>query len=1575
MNAKNYEELLRQALQELRTLKQRVATAEGAAHEPLAIIGLGCRFPAGGDDPESFWEALERGEDGISDVPTARWSMSRHYDPDPSAAGKMYTRRGAFLEDIDGFDAEFFSIAPREAASLSPQQRLVLEVAWETLEYANILPASLFRQPVGVYIGACGYGDGTWSPGIPVAHEDLDAYRVTGGMLSAIAGRISYAFGFTGPSLVVDTACSSSLVALHLACQALRQRECDVALAGGVNVLLSPAVSIGLSRTGGLAADGKCKTFDASADGFTRGEGCGMVALKRLSDAARDGDHIIALVRGSAINQDGPTGGLTVPSGPAQQALISSALGNARLDPLAIDYIEAHGTGTPLGDPIEIQALAPLLDGRDRAQPLRIGSVKTNIGHLEGAAGIAGVIKTALALHHERIPANLHFNEPNPHIPWDELPLTVPTTTSAWPRGERPRFAGISGFGFSGTNAHIILGEAPPAEACAPPEPASREILVLAAATEPALRTLAGEYAALIGISSRTGFGEICASAALSRTQFPHRLSMTASTCEDAAQALGHFAAGQRGPTVTSGHLRPNSTVRTAFLFTGQGAQYPGMGLELYATYPRFRATLDRCAEILQPHLEQPLLSVLYPKNDAPTPLDDTAYTQPALFAVEYALADLFASWGIKPDLVLGHSVGEYVAACVAGVLSLEDGLRLIAERGRLMQALPRDGAMAAIAAAADTVRETLVGHETEVDIAAINGPGDVTIAGKATVVNEIIARLQARGIRCRILSVSHAFHSPLMEPMLPAFAATLGATRLHAPTTGFVSNLSAGLITGVPDADHWLRHVRAPVRFYDGMLAADAALAAADDEPVDIVYVEIGPKPALIGLARDYLATTDREGKRRRFWVPTLRAGHDAVEQALAAAGAVHVHGGAVDWTAIVSPAQGRRARLPSYPFQRQRFPLRADVDYELGAAAAAVRDSQLTTVWQPQAIASTDAGNKQRWLIASTDVNAASGLSGALAGLGVQAITAVPATADRQTLPHDLGFDFTSAADWDRTVQDLAGAANESAIDAIVYLVPASADGHDPATAFSAAVGGALELLAALARRRAAVPPVWLVSTGAQAVDETMRFEALAGAGLWGLARCVAAEAPALIGGIVDLDPAADLAASARSLRDEVAAAGTREQVAYRGTVRHVARLEPDPAAAANEHVAIRADASYLVTGGLGGLGLEIAQWLATRGARHLVLVGRRPPAPPAAAILSTLRDAGVEVHVVNADVGDGAAMDAEFARLRDTTPPLAGVIHAAGTIDDATLAEQSAAHLARVATTKVSGAWNLHRLTAAMPLDFFVMFSSAASILGSPGQANYGASNAFMDGLAVARRGAGLPAVSLNWGPWAEVGLAAAPGIAQHLEKRGLTGLPPERALEWLAQLLAPAAAQLVVIRADWPAYLAQIHPAPPLFARLGDDTAGPDPAATPDFVPWPQLFNEIHPDEHLRRLIREIRCGVAAAVGLAEEESIDPDLGFFDLGFDSLMAVELKSFIEVRAGMALPTSVVFDYPTINKLSAYVAQELGLGVARGDSAPAPAEPDALAELDGLSDDDVGALLDDELEALLDDGTLDRE
>ena len=936
----DYKALMQNAFRQIETLQSQVETLENQKVEPIAIIGMSCRFPGGADSPEAFWQLLNDGVDAIAEVPKDRWKIDDYYDPNPDSPGKIVTRDGGFISQIDVFDAPFFGISPLEAQRLDPQQRLLLEVSWEAIERANIVPDKLFNSLSGVFVGI------TVSDYLNklATSEMPHAYWGTGNVASAATGRLSYILGLTGPNMAVETACSSSLVSVHLACQSLRQRECNLALAGGVNLLLSPESSIICSQAKMLSSDGRCKTFDSSANGYVRGEGCGIIVLKRLSDAVANGDKILALIRGTAVNQDGPSAGLTVPNGPSQVAVIRQALANGGVNPANVSYIEAHGTGTSLGDPIEVGSLGKIFGSNHSSEnPVMIGSAKTNIGHLEVAAGIAGLIKVVLQLQQQKIAPSLHFNKPNPYINWSQLPLQVSTQLNPWENNGKTRIAGVSSFGFSGTNAHVVLEEAPVKQKKQKSKIKNQDelersvhLLTLSAKTKTALDNLVSSYHNYLNTYPELKVADICYTANTGRSQFKHRLAVVASNQQELVEKLRQYEEGEDVVGIYSGEKLNNSKKnKIALLFTGQGSQYLNMGKQLYQQAPTFREAINQCEEILsslETFEETSLREILYPSSDkeqlSASLLDQTAYTQPILFALEYALFKLWQSWGIKPDIVMGHSVGEYVAAVVAGVFSLEDGLKLISARSSLMQKLPTGGEMVSLMASESKVLETLkeMSLEEKVAIAAINGPQSTVISGESKLVRAIATNLESAGIKTKYLQVSHAFHSPLMEPMLAEFETLANQITYHQPRIPIISNVTGTLAdNSMATAKYWVNHVRQPVRFAQGIKELN--------QQGYENFLEIGSKPILLGMGRQCLP----EGAG--VWLPSLRPQkiplqsplergkiedallNDEWQQMLSSLGKLYVQGAKVDWLGFERDYAREKVSLPTYPFQRQRY------------------------------------------------------------------------------------------------------------------------------------------------------------------------------------------------------------------------------------------------------------------------------------------------------------------------------------------------------------------------------------------------------------------------------------------------------------------------------------------------------------------------------------------------------------------------------------------------------------------------------------------------------------------------------
>ncbi|MEV6120480.1 type I polyketide synthase [Streptomyces sp. NPDC052077] len=1531
--------LLAQAARTISTLRATVEEQRAALRAPVAVVGIGCRFPGGADSPEAMWRMLGRGTDAIGPFPQDRWDTTPYYDPDPETPATAYVLDGGFLDRVDTFDAALFGIAPAEAAGMDPQQRIALEVAWQALEDAAIPPDGLDGSRTGVFMGVStsDYVRMRQQFGAP---EGIDAYQILGEN-SFIAGRIAHTLGLRGPAQVVDTACSSSLLAVRQACQSLRQGETDLALAGGVNVILSPYGFVLVSKAGAVARDGRCKTFDATADGYGRGEGCGVVVLKRLSDALTDGDRVLAVIRGGAVNHDGHASGISVPSAQAQQDVITAALEDAGLPAAQVGYVEAHGTGTPLGDPIELRSLHQVLGSRrPDGHPLVVGSVKTNIGHLEAAAGIAGLIKAVLAVRHGQIPASLHFRTPNPNVDWDRLHLAVAAAHTPWPADGQPRVAGVSSFGASGTNVHLLVEEPPPAPRPAtdgqrtdplPARPA--ELVVLSARGEDALRELAGHWAGHLDAHPATPLPAVARTAATGRAAQRLRAAFTATTLPGLTARLRAFADGE-GPAPR--RSRRPQRAKVAFLFPGQGTQYAGMGRQLHETEPVFRRAFDRCADLLATDGEPALHDVVFaPDGDE---LARTARTQPALFAVEYALAELWQSWGVRPSALIGHSVGEYAAVCVAGAVDLPDALRLIALRGRLMESVRTPGAMLALPLGEEDALRAVGPRTDRVSLAAVNGPRDTVLSGAADAIEEIAAELAADGVTGRRLAVSHAFHSPLLDPVLAPLREAAAAIGFHEPRIPVYSNLTGRALdrATLADPDYWTRHARLPVRFHQGLLALARSGAGA--------LIETGPGRTLLGLTARTLPDQDTDPLLR---LPSLRRGTPENTQILDSLGELFTWGAPVDLTALHTPGTPRHVPLPTYAFQRRPLsyplaPATAPTTPPIPAttpdttATAPADTLRYTVTWQQAPAPATDETPAGRTLLLADSGGVAQDLAARLTARGGTVVTA------RLTTPAGPApGPLTVPADDPARLRALL--TEHAPLDRVVHLasldIPpgATATAADLALARVTGPETAVHLLRALADGTAAGPDgpprLWLVTRGAQSARDKDDPAGLAGTMLIGLGKVAALEQPALWGGSIDLDPAPDTAAG---LAAELLHPGEEDEIALRAGERLVPRLTPRPPADTTPDTAppaLRPDASYLITGGLGGLGLTLAAWLADRGARHILLTGRsglpprdqwdtltatgpsaapHDPAADRVRAVRALEHRGVRVTVARADVTDEPAMRDLLTTAAAEGRPVRGVVHAAGLAGAQNIDEADPAELHAVLRPKVEGAWTLHRLLEGNEPDFLVLMSSIASVWGSAHLAAYAAANRFLDGLAAHRRATGRPALSISWGPWNIASGLGGDDLLARLEALGLRALDARTGLDQLGGLMREDHAHAVVSGADWDTLkpLLESRRARPLLA--GIRAAGPGGPAT---APSPRLTRVLAapPDRHEDLLDTYVRDTLADQLGVARAEITD-DIDLLDMGLDSLGVSQLITRYRKDLALRLEPRPFFEIPAI-------------------------------------------------------------
>lgn len=1541
---------VKQSLLAIRTLQAELDAMIREKTEPIAVIGAGCRLPGGASSPEALWELLVRRFDAVTEVPPERWALD---PPAPGATPEQRAARwGAFLAEVDRFDARFFDISPREAERLDPQQRLLLEVTWEALERAGAAPVRLVGSRTGVFVGIA--TDDYRLLTLDAGADAQDSHTWTGNGHAFVAGRLSYAFGFEGASVAIDTACSSSLVAVHLACQSLRSGESSLAIAAGVNLMLAPITTHQLASLKALSPDGRCRAFDARANGYVRGEGCAAVVLKRLSAALADGDPILGLIRGSAVNQDGRSTSLTAPNVRSQAALIRRALEDARVPPAAIGYVETHGTGTPLGDPIEVDALAEVLGGpRADGSRCALGAVKTNFGHLEAAAGILGLLKALLVLERGEIPPNLHQAALNPRIDLEGTALLIPRESIPWPGGGGPRFAGVSSFGLSGTNAHIVLEQAPAARR---PEPAPVEPLVLlpiSAKTPEALLALGRAYVDLLSAEAPPPSSplDIACTAATGRSHFEHRLAIVGRSARELAAALTARLGEVPAP-------RAPGPRKLVFVFPGHGSQRAGMGRELFAEEPVFRDAILSCDEAIRREAGWSVVEALTAPEGAAA-LERVDIVQPALFAVEVALAALWRSWGIEPDAVIGHSMGEVAAAHFAGALGLDDAARIMCRRAALLRRVSGAGAMVMVDLSAERAQAARQGREDQIFVAGRNGPRSTILAGEPSALSELVAELERGGVVCRRVNADVAFHSPFVDPLIGPLEGALPGLRPGALSVPMISTVTGERLRGEElVARYWGQNLRAEVLF---SAAAERLIAEGHE-----LFLEISPHPILLPSLADALRARGRAG----LLLPSLRRDREERRALLESLGSLYTEGRPTRWSGV-HPAGGRRVPLPTYPFQRRRYwmpgarpavPARGAGE---GAVAGEIREMIHEIAWRPAALLDAPQAPPAEpgtWLL----------LGGGSAARGL-----------RERIEARGGSCLCFQREGAETAREILAQALERArgrLRGVVHLECLDLDPASGAAQAEAACAGLLDLVQALIARGMASPPrLWVLTRGAHAVGRAPRLGAIAQATAGGLARVVATEHPELGLTTIDLDP--DLPAGEEdALARILLRGGPLDTLALRADGAYVAALAASPAEPPRTPpgTLFHPDASYLITGGLGSLGTRVAAWMAARGARHLVLVGRRSGASGEGT--SAAERAGARCVVELADVCREDELAGVLARIDRAMPRLRGVFHAAGVADICLLRDLDPARLGAVLSPKVQGAWNLHRLTEGRPLDHFILFSSIASWLGLPGQGAYAAANAFLDALAAARRAAGQPGMSVGWCAWTGMGVAAAP-VAERavadLARRGVAGLRADQGLAILEHLIRrgpEAPARTIVLPIDERSLGAEAARAGSarwlaLLGRAGEPDAGADHARAPAPDLRRALAAAPTPARRRATLERHVRAQIERVLRVPADE-VGLDTPMRALGMDSFMGVELRDLLEASLGLPLPATLVWQRPTLRELAAHLDEALTTdGDDRGPPAtPAPDDPASEAEVLAALLDEVEDLSDGEVRRLLD-------
>ncbi|CMT36386.1 phenolpthiocerol synthesis type-I polyketide synthase PPSB [Mycobacterium tuberculosis] len=1486
------------------TAQQRTSLADEfdrvsriAVAEPVAVVGIGCRFPGDVDGPESFWDFLVAGRNAISTVPADRWDAEAFYHPDPLTPGRMTTKWGGFVPDVAGFDAEFFGITPREAAAMDPQQRMLLEVAWEALEHAGIPPDSLGGTRTAVMMGV--YFN-EYQSMLAASPQNVDAYSGTGNAHSITVGRISYLLGLRGPAVAVDTACSSSLVAVHLACQSLRLRETDLALAGGVSITLRPETQIAISAWGLLSPQGRCAAFDAAADGFVRGEGAGVVVLKRLTDAVRDGDQVLAVVRGSAVNQDGRSNGVTAPNTAAQCDVIADALRSGDVAPDSVNYVEAHGTGTVLGDPIEFEALAATYGHGGDACAL--GAVKTNIGHLEAAAGIAGFIKATLAVQRATIPPNLHFSQWNPAIDAASTRFFVPTQNSPWPTAEGPRRAAVSSFGLGGTNAHVIIEQgselAPVSEGG---EDTGVSTLVVTGKTAQRMAATAQVLADWM-----EGPGAEVALADVAHTVNHHRARQATFgtvVARDRAQAIAGLralAAGQHAPGVVS-HQDGSPGPGTVFVYSGRGSQWAGMGRQLLADEPAFAAAVAELEPVFVEQAGFSLRDVIATGKE----LVGIEQIQLGLIGMQLTLTELWRSYGVQPDLVIGHSMGEVAAAVVAGALTPAEGLRVTATRARLMAPLSGQGGMALLGLDA-AATEALIADYPQVTVGIYNSPRQTVIAGPTEQIDELIARVRAQNRFASRVNIEVAPHNPAMDALQPAMRSELADLTPRTPTIGIISTTYADLHTQpIFDAEHWATNMRNPVRFQQAIASAGSGADGAYH-----TFIEISAHPLLTQAIADTLEDAHRPTKSAAKYLSIGTLQRDADDTVtfrtnLYTADIAHpphtCHPPEPHPTIPTTPWQHTHHWIatthPSTAAPEDPGSNKVVVNGQSTSESRALEDWCHQLAWPIRPAVSADPPSTAAWLVVADNE------------LCHELARAADSRVDSLSPPA-----LAAGSDPAALLDALRG------VDNVLYAPPVPGELLDIESAYQ--VFHATRRLAAamVASSATAISPpkLFIMTRNAQPISEGDRANP-GHAVLWGLGRSLALEHPEIWGGIIDLDDSMPAELAVRHVLTAAHGTDGEDQVVYRSGARHVPRLQRRTLP--GKPVTLNADASQLVIGATGNIGPHLIRQLARMGAKTIVAMARKPGALDE--LTQCLAATGTDLIAVAADATDPAAMQTLFDRFGTELPPLEGIYLAAFAGRPALLSEMTDDDVTTMFRPKLDALALLHRRSLKSPVRHFVLFSSVSGLLGSRWLAHYTATSAFLDSFAGARRTMGLPATVVDWGLWKSLA-DVQKDATQISAESGLQPMADEVAIGALPLVMNPdAAVATVVVAADWPLLAAAYRTRGAL--RIVDDLLPAPEDVGKGESEFRTSLRSCPAEKRRDMLFDHVGALAATVMGMPPTEPLDPSAGFFQLGMDSLMSVTLQRALSESLGEFLPASVVFDYPTVYSLTDYLATVL--------------------------------------------------
>lgn len=1476
---------LKNALNALEKERQRVRDLEKIVNEPVAVIGIACSLPGGIEDPQSLWHALINQYDLVTSLPDHRWSADAFVDAKPQQPGKMISDQGGFIRHHEKFDANFFGISPREAATMDPQQRLVLKNSWRALEDAGIAPDTLKGSDTGVFIGVTNtdYGHSLLKQS---EVENVDGYSATGNALNVIAGRLSYFLDIQGPSVVMDTACSSSLVALHYACQSLRRKECHLAFCAGVNVIVLPEGNIALSQANMLSPNGRCYTFDERANGYVRSEGCVTLLLKLLSDAEKADDKIYAYIKGTAVNHGGKSSGLTVPNTKSQAALIKQALKSASLTESDVDYIEAHGTGTALGDPIEINALTEVFaNSHNLDKPLLIGSIKTNCGHLESASGLLGLLKVILSMNHDLLPANIHFKKINPMINLDVIPAKVVAENMPW-QGEK--IAGVSSFGFSGINAHAVVASYhSKAGQQVHPHGQTHSIITCSAKDAAALRVQKEKLKTFLLNNSNLKLSTVSYNYNVCRNHFSYRQSFVAKSVEELLEKLNQDSSSQTNILPIS-----NKRKRTAFLLSGQGSQYNGMGKLLYQTSPLFKSLIDQGCEKINKRLGYDLQDIMFAKNDER--INQTIHTQPILFIFNYALSRLWMSWGVTADCYIGHSIGEYVAATLAEVMTLDDALFLVYERARLMQSLDSSGGMLLVMAQKEQLEPILKENGFSIDFGIITEDYTV-LSGRKDDLDKLENMLK---YPFKSLIVSHAFHSSLMDPILKQFHEITSQVIYKEPNKHVISNLNGELYgKETVNADYWVNHLRHAVDLRKSM--------ATLTEQNFNVLLEIGPRPTFSKSSGQF---------EQILWTYSLRREAEDWHSLLMNLVKLYESGISVDWKSFYDGFPMEKISIPGYPFQDKDY-WALEVKHKTDKKELLL-DHLYAIESQHHELAHTKNVLSDEPMILMSDI----------------------------PILIDLFKIHYSRLTTCNKMQNVQMILSQQSVKHIVFAFKSNSKMLDE---IQHQYQLFLELVKSLLAENIKGVTIWLLST----TDTLMQSPLL------GLRKCFLLETQDIDCVHIEIDSTHWNETIVNQVISEIQNRHDEKQIIYKQGKRYLPRLKRFEAKTNRTYKSvIDKNACYLITGGQGALAREVAQWYVKQGTSHLILLSRRNTMKDIEQLIETSAKQGCQIDHLTIDVSDKEALHSLFGQFGRTIPHLKGIIHAAGVLDDALIQNQTWSRFEGLFNAKILGSWYLHELSLAHQLDHFILFSSMASVLGTPGQSNYAAANAFLDRLAAYRQEQRLPALSINWGPWSDVGMAK--NIIT--KAQGLMKLTPHLGIALFDTLMhCNHPSQVMAAHIDWDKASSHYGIKVPFLEHLLSRTNNYQKEQVLKSLDINAL-RELAPDDLKNILIEELQTQFRQILRLDTPLTLKQN--FFELGMDSLMAIELRNNLQLLFGNTfnLSQTVLFELSTISDLTNYLVSVIHTPIVNaGMDSLLSHEEILLSSLDELSEDDIDSLL----------------